>query len=284
MRRLQLQARRLLDSRALGGYDSLFRGHGIEFAEVRAYEPGDPFQAIDWKVTARMGRPYVKRFVEERELNVLLALDLSGSTRFGTRSSLKWELALEIAAVLGLAAIRNNDRVGWLLFTDRIERFVPPGRGARRLSRLLYEIVGHAPAGRGTDLARGLDAAERMLPVRSLLLLLSDFQDEGYGPALSRVSRRHEVVALEVRDPAETRLPAAGLVEVEDPESGRRALLDLGSRRARQRLEERLRAREREREALLRRYAIDHFVAESGRPYFSDLAAFLAARVRRRGR
>ncbi|MGH7539649.1 MAG: DUF58 domain-containing protein, partial [Gemmatimonadota bacterium] len=165
VRRIELRARRLMDSPALGQYESVFRGHGIEFSEVRAYQHGDPFQAIDWKVTARMRRPYVKRFVEERELTVLLVVDLSASQEFGTRVALKRRLAAEVAGVLTLAAIRSQDRVGLLLFTDRVERYVRPMRGRNRTLRLLYELLAFRPEGRGTDITQALTTAARLLPV-----------------------------------------------------------------------------------------------------------------------
>ncbi len=289
VRRLELRARRLLDSQALGAYESVFRGHGIEFAEVRAYQPGDPFQAIDWKVTARMRRPYVKRFVEERELTVLLAVDVSASTRFGTRARLKRELAAEVAAVLGLAALRSQDRVGLLLFTDRVERHVPPRRGRNRLLRLLHELVTHRPAGRGTDLAGALRTAARSLPTRSMIFVITDLpvpEDEEARRALERalrgLSRRHDAIVVEIADPAERALPPAGLLEVEDPETGRRGLLDLADPAVRASLE-RGAAREADRRArLLRRARVDRIPLVTDAPYAAPLAAFFAARARRR--
>lgn len=290
VRRLELRARRLLNGPALGAYESVFRGHGVEFAEVRAYQPGDPFQAIDWKVTARMRRPYVKRFVEERELSVLLAVDLSASTRFGTRRRLKRDLALEVAAVLALAALRSQDRVGLLLFTDRVEHYSPPRRGRNRLLRLLQELVGHRPEGRGTDLPGALDAAARLLVVRSLVFVISDFPlgrptaASALERSLGGLGRRHDVVALEVRDPAEEALPPAGLLEVEDPESGRRGLLDLADPEVRRGLEARAAAEEERRARAFRRVRVDRVLLRTDRPYVGPLASFFGARARRRRR
>ena len=167
VRRLEIRARKLMENRALGAYDSVFRGHGVEFAEVRAYQPGDPFQAIDWKVTARMGRPYVKKFVEERELSVLIAVDVSGSLGTGTRGRTKYELALEVAALLGLAATRNNDRVGLLLFSDGVERWIRPRRGRGRLRQLLHVLVTHEARGLGTNIGLALRTLVRALDTRS---------------------------------------------------------------------------------------------------------------------
>lgn len=294
VRRLELRARRLLNGPALGAYESVFRGHGVEFAEVRAYQPGDPFQAIDWKVTARMRRPYVKRFVEERELSVLLAVDLSASTRFGTRQRLKRDLAVEVAAVLALAALRSQDRVGLLLFTDRVEHYSPPRRGRNRLLRLLQELVSHRPEGHGTDLPAALDTAARLLVVRSLVFVLSDFPlgdptHAGPGSAalersLAGLSRRHDVVALEVRDPAEETLPPVGLLEVEDPESGRRGLLDLADPDVRRGLEAAAAAEEERRAQAFRRARVDRVLLRTDRPYVGPLASFFGARARRRRR
>ncbi|MFQ5889339.1 MAG: DUF58 domain-containing protein [Gemmatimonadota bacterium] len=284
MRRLELTARRLLDSRALGAYDSVFRGHGIEFAEVRAYQPGDPFQAIDWKVSARMGRPYVKRFVEERELTVLLALDLSASTAFGTRSRQKRELATEVAGLLALSASRSNDRVGLLLFTDRVERFVQPTRGRNRVRCLLHQILDFQPEGRGTDVGVALESAARHLRVRSLVFILSDFQGPPFHRALAGAARRHDVVGIHLRDPAEAWLPPAGLVDAVDPETGARVLLDLSSPAVRDAVARRAAAEEDRLSRLFLGLGCDRILLHTDRPYAADLAAFFAARARVRRR
>lgn len=282
VRRLEIRARKLMENRALGAYDAVFRGHGIEFAEVREYEPGDPFNAIDWKVTARVGRPFVKRFVEERELNVLLAVDVSGSAGFGTRRRTKLDLATEIAALLGLAATRNNDRVGLLLFSDRIERYLRPHRGPQRLRRLLHELVRTRPEGRGTDVSLALRTAGRVLKTRSLVFVLSDFRDAGFGRDLAALSRRHDVVGFRLSDPAEHRLPEAGLLDVRDPETGRTGVLDLADPEVREALEARARAREVAATSALRRAGVDELALSTDRPYAGDLAAFFARRARAR--
>lgn len=282
VRRIELKARRLMDSPALGQYESIFRGHGIEFSEVRAYQPGDPFQSIDWKVTARMRRPYVKRFVEERELTVLLVVDVSASQEFGTRGALKRQLSADVAGVLTLAAMRSQDRVGLLLFTDRIERYVRPLRGRNRSLRLLYELLAFRPEGRGTDIGEALTTAARLLPVRSLVFVLSDFAGGGEltRPFLA-LSARHDVVAVEVRDRAEERIPEAGWVELEDPETGRREVVDLADRRVREALEERARGEERALDDALRRARVDRLRVRGDEPYEAALATFFAARARR---
>ncbi len=283
-RRLELKARRFVDGRALGAYDSVFRGHGIEFSEVRAYQSGDPFSSIDWKVTARMGRPYVKRFVEERELTVLLVVDLSSSTEFGTRQRLKRELAFEVAGVLALAAARNNDRVGLLLFTDKVERFVPPLRGRGRVLCLLYDLLRFRPEGKGTDLPQALDAANRYLKVRSLIFVISDFQGTGPQRALRAASGRHDVVAIEIHDPAELELPKSGLIEVEDPETGVREIADLADSVTRRRLRSLAEAEHERTVRAIRGAGIDRVELRTDQPYAAELAAFFGARARARRR
>ncbi len=283
VRRLELKSRRLMDSPALGQYESVFRGQGIEFSEVRAYQPGDPFQAIDWKVTARMRKPYVKRFVEERELTVLLAVDLSASNDFGTRGSLKRDLALDVASVLSLAAMRSGDRVGLLVFTDRIERFVRPRRGRNRNLRLLYDLVSCEPEGKGTDVAQAIAAASRLLTVRSLVFVISDFvtSEPMTRPFLS-LAARHDVVAVDIRDPAEMSIPDSGWVEVEDPESGERRIVDLSDPYVRASFEGQAAADEAALEKMFARCRVDHLPIRTDEPYESALASFFAARGRQR--
>ncbi len=283
-RRLELKARRLVDGRALGAYDSVFRGHGIEFSEVRAYQSGDPFSSIDWKVTARMGRPFVKRFVEERELTVLLVVDVSPSTEFGTRRRLKRELAYEVAGVLALAAARNNDRVGLLLFTDRVERFLPPIRGRGRVLCLLYELLRFRPEGKGTDLEAALDAANRYLKVRSLIFVISDFLGEKSERALRAAAGRHDVVAIEIHDPAEFELPRSGLVEVENPETGVREIADLADAGMRRRLRGMADEQRQETKRGIRRSGVDQIELQTNGSYAPELAAFFGARARARRR
>lgn len=282
VRRLELRARRLMENRAVGAYDSVFRGHGIEFSEVRAYQPGDPFQAIDWKVTARMGRPFIKKFVEERELTVLLAVDLSGSTDFGTRVRTKRDLSLELAALLGLAAARNNDRVGLLLFTDRVERWLAPRRGRGRLRQLLHVMASHRPEGRGTDVGLALQTAVRSLKTRSLVFVLSDFQGTEFFKPLTAASRKHDVVGLHLVDPGERSLPRAGLVEVRDPETGQYGVLDLGDPTTRRELAVLEEVRERQVEEQFRRAGADRLLLATDRSYAAELAAFFAGRARAR--
>jgi uncharacterized protein (DUF58 family) len=234
IRRLQLKARRAVEDLLGGEYHSVFKGTGMAFEEVRAYQPGDDIRSIDWNVTARMGQPFVKRYIEERELTVVLAVDTSGSHQFGTRAQLKREVAAELAAVLAFSAISNNDRVGLVQFTDRVEHFLPPRKGTRHVLRLIRDVLFRQPRRRGTSLREGLDYLNRVLRRRAVVFLLSDFLDRDYERAFRRTGRRHDLVAVRIADPREEDLPAVGLVELEDAESGRRLLLDTSDRSVRE--------------------------------------------------
>jgi uncharacterized protein (DUF58 family) len=226
IRRLQLRARRAVEDLLGGEYHSVFKGAGIAFEEVRAYQPGDDIRTIDWNVTARMGQPFIKRFIEERELTVLLAVDCSGSHQFGTAAQQKREVAAELAAVLAFSAISNNDRVGLVQFTDRVEHFVPPGKGTRHVLRLIRDVLFYQPKRRGTSLREGLDFLNRVLRRRAVVFLLSDFLDRDFDRSLKRTGHRHDLVAVRITDPGEEELPAVGLLELEDAEGGQRLLVD----------------------------------------------------------
>jgi uncharacterized protein (DUF58 family) len=226
MRRLQLRARRAVEDLLGGAYRSVFKGSGIAFEEVREYQPGDDIRGIDWNVTARMGHPFVKRFIEERELTLLLMVDVSASQRFGTRLQEKREVAAELAALLAFCAIANNDKVGLVAVSDRVEKFVPPRKGTRHALRLMRDILFHEPAFPGTNLRAGLDFVNRVLRRRAIVFVLSDFHDTGFEKALRRAARRHDVIAVHHSDPLEEQLPAIGLLEMRDAETGRTLLVD----------------------------------------------------------
>lgn len=228
-RRLEIKSRKLVSMAMAGEYQSVFRGTGVEFDSVREYIFGDDVRSIDWNVTARTGRPHVKRFVESRERSVMLVHDCSASLDFGSDGRTKAELAAELSAVLALAAHRNRDRVGLMLFTDRVELFLPPGRGPGWPQRLLHNLLGHETVGRGTDLNVALLDLERRVKRRSVIFLISDFPEPIPTRSLARLRRRHDVVAICVVDPREQRLAGTGLVHCEDPESGQTFLLDAGS-------------------------------------------------------
>src|SRR4051794_30425767 len=222
---LELRTRGLVNSLFTGEYRSVFKGQGMEFSEVREYQPGDEVRSIDWNVTARMRKPYVKRYIEERELTVMLAVDLSGSERFGTKGRFKSELASELAAVLAMSAIRNNDRVGAVLFTDRIEHVVPPRKGRRHALRLMRDLLVFEPQGTKTDLPAALEFTGKMVNHKSIIFVVSDFQAPDLEHPLKLLAQRHDVIAVTVDDPSERTLPDIGLARFVDPETG--ATLDI---------------------------------------------------------
>ncbi|MBV9774554.1 MAG: DUF58 domain-containing protein [Gemmatimonadetes bacterium] len=285
VRRIELRTRGPVNSRFSGEYQSVFKGQGLEFVEVREYLPGDDVRTIDWNVSARTGVPHVKRYIEERELTVLLLVDLSGSQRFGTRVRFKSELVAEVAAVLAMSASRNNDRVGLLIFTDRIELFVPPGKGRRHVLRMIRELLGFRPEGRGTGIAPALEYAARALRARSILFLFSDFQAgegwPGFERALGTASQRHDVVAVRLTDPREEELPDAGLVRLEDPESGERVVLDLGRPAVREGYLKLVREDRERLRRLLRRLGVDEIELRTDVPYTTALLGFFRKRETR---
>ena len=222
IRRIEIRTRHKVEDLFAGSYLSVFKGRGIEFDEVRPYQSGDDVRAVDWNVTARMGELYVKRFIEERELTVLLMVDVSGSQDFGSVGRFKREAVAEMAALLAFSASRNNDKVGLLLFTDRVEKYFPPRKGRRHILRLVRELLTFQPAGRGTDLKAALDYSNRMLKRRGIVFLLSDFQadPQTYRKALNIAGRRHDLVAIDLRDPLEKNIAPVGLMVLEDAETG----------------------------------------------------------------
>jgi uncharacterized protein (DUF58 family) len=293
VRMIELRTRGLVNSLFGGEYQSVFRGQGMEFSEVREYEPGDDVRNIDWNVTARTGEPYVKKHVEERELTVLLVVDLSGSEQFGTRGRFKAELAAELTAVLALSAIRNNDRVGMLLFSDHVEHVVPPRKGRRHALRLIRDVLAFTPAGRGTDIPAALDYAARLLSHRGIIFLLSDFaqaadagpeERERFETTLRLVSRRHDVVGIAIADPAELSLPDLGFVTIEDPETGQLAYVDTGGDGVREVFGVALAKERLETRRLFRRLGVDEIEVRTDSPYVRPLLAFFHRRERQRRR
>jgi uncharacterized protein (DUF58 family) len=308
IRYIQLRTRRTVTTAFAGEYRSVFRGQGMEFDEVREYQPGDDVGSIDWNVTARTGRPHVKRFVEERELTVFFVVDVSASGRFGSTGTAKTEVAAELAAVVSFAAARQNDRVGLLAFSDRIELFVPAKKGITHVLRIVREILSIQPAGTGTDLAGAMRYLNLVLRRRATVFLISDFLNGGQTGArkpwwsrlaasraggedaaapiasttdLRMAARRHDLIAASIFDPREVELPASGIVELEDAESGRHALLDTGSRRVRRDYERSARER---REALsrqLRELGIDEIPIRTDASWVDRLVRFFRMRERR---
>jgi uncharacterized protein (DUF58 family) len=284
VRRLEIRTRRLVEESLAGSYHSVFKGRGMEFAEVREYEPGDDVRTIDWNVSARMGHPFVKKFSEERELTVVLAVDASGSERFGTGPSTKLRVAAEIGALVAFSAIRNNDRVGLLLFTDRVETFVPPRKGREHGLRVLRDLLAFEPQGRGTSIAAALDTLRRAVTKRAVVFLLSDFQDPDFERTLRVVARKHDVVAITVDDPREFTLPDVGLVAVEDPETGTPVLLDTGSARVRAAYAARAQARRLASREALARTGVDVLELSTAEPVERPLVRFFRERARRAAR
>ena len=279
IRRIQIRTKTILESGIGGAYHAVFKGRGMEFAEVREYAPGDEVRTIDWNVTARMGAPYVKKFVEERDLTLLLLVDVSGSQQFGSQYLLKRDYAAELAAVLAFSAVANHDRVGAVLFSDRIEGYVPPGRGRDHALRIVRDLLAREPVGRGTDLTGALRFAQRVLRRRGIVALISDFQAEGYEKALGALRRRHDVVALHVRDPREGDVPVAGLVAFADPETGERVVADT----ARAEVRRALRAPGFETaRSVFKKTRVDALALSTGESYERPLSGFFKTRERRR--
>jgi len=282
VRRLEIRARRLVADRFLGQYHSVFRGRGLEFSEVREYQPGDDVRTIDWNVTARMGAPYVKRFVEERELTVVLAVDVSASQRFGTAERRKDEVAAELGALLAFAAVANNDRVGLLAFTDGVEAFVPPRKGSRHVLRLVRDLLSLRPARPGTDIAAAVGYLQRALRRRAIVFLISDFLDEGFEAALRPAARRHDIIALMLSDPRELELPAVGLIEAEDAETGERVWLDADDPLVRQRYAHEAASAREARRRTLASLGLDVVEISTDGSYVAPLLSYFQARARRR--
>jgi uncharacterized protein (DUF58 family) len=267
----------------LGGeYRSAFKGAGLSFEEVRDYQPGDDVRTIDWNVTARMGHPYVKRYAEDRELTVVLATDLSASQRFGTGAVAKRAVAAELAAVLAFAAVAHNDRVGLLGFTDAVERYVPPGKGPRHALRVLRDILFFEPRGKKTDLAAALDYLNKVHRRRAIVFLFSDYLDGGFADPFRRAARQHDLIAVRSADPREHDWPAAGLVQLEDAETGRQVLVDTSSRAVRAGFAARGRDRVAAFTKLARGAQADVIEANTDGTHFDALLAFFRKRDRRR--
>jgi uncharacterized protein (DUF58 family) len=253
----------------------------MEFSEVREYIPGDEVRTIDWNVTARMNRPFVKRYIEERELTVVLALDISGSESFGTVSRFKSDVMTEFAAVIAMAAVRNNDRVGLIFFTDRVEHVVPPRKGKRHVLRIVRDLLAFVPKGKATDLRPALEYMQRTLRQHTVIFLVSDFQDEGYEHALKVLGRRHDIVAVTLNDPAEQTLPSVGLARMRDPETGEFLEVDTSDRRVRAAYAEHIAAELAGRRRVLRRSGVDEIELTTDGSVIEPLLKFFRTRETR---
>ena len=285
IRRIEITTRRAVLDTLAGGYHSVFKGRGMAFSEVRPYQPGDEIRAIDWNVTARIGEPFVKVFVEERELTALIAVDRSASQGAGLSAQAKAEVAAEIAALLVFSALENGDRAGLLLFTDRVERYVPPRRGRKHGLRLISEALAFQPRGRGTDVALALRDVTRLLRRRAVVFVVSDFLAEDYELALAVCARRHDVIPVVVSDPVEDELPAgalSGLWPVADSETSATVWIDLSDKRTRKAYAEAAREARERRERIFRKLSLDAVRVRPGDDYVAPLAALFRARGRRR--
>ncbi|MEO7985990.1 MAG: DUF58 domain-containing protein [Gemmatimonadales bacterium] len=280
VRRIEITTRHLVRDIVAGEYSSAFRGRGVEFAEVREYQPGDDVRTIDWNVTARLGATYVKRYLEERELTVMFVVDRSASGGFGSLRRTKGDLATEVFAVLALAAARNHDRVGSLLFTDRVERHVAAAKGRRHALRVISDLLSLEPAGKGTDLAAALSGLEPTLRRRAVVFVLSDFLASDYESTLARLARRHDIVAVQLVDPRERALPDAGVVTLWDPESGEWRRVDTGDVIVREHFHRRAQEFDRNLEHRLRERGVDLLRLETGRSYAQPLLTFFRRRER----
>jgi uncharacterized protein (DUF58 family) len=233
VRQLEIRTRGLVNQVFSGEYHSVFKGRGMEFSEVREYQPGDEIRTIDWNVTARLNHPFVKIFEEERELTVMLLVDMSGSQFFGSRTALKRDIAVELSAILAFSAMKNNDKVGAILFTDEIEQFIPPRKGKTHALRIVRELLSFEPKSRKTSLNAGLQYLNRVQKKRSIVFLLSDFMDQGYEQALRIAGKRHDLVGIVLLDPRERELPKVGLMTFLDAETGRQQWVDTSDRKVR---------------------------------------------------
>jgi uncharacterized protein (DUF58 family) len=281
VRRIEISTRGLVNEVFSGEYHSVFKGQGMTFAEVREYQYGDDIRSIDWNVTARTGIPFVKVFEEERELTVMLVVDVSASGNFGSRERFKGEAAVELSAVLAFSAIKNNDKIGLILFSDRIEKFVPARKGRRHVLRVLRELLFHRPEGRGTDIGAALQYLSRVTRRRAVVFLVSDFMGAGFSHPLSVVGRRHDLVAIRMSDPRESDLPPVGFLDLEDPETGERLVVDTSDRGLREAFQDQAENDRQAMDRMFRRAQVDVIDVETGRPYVEPLMRFFRQRMRR---
>ena len=278
VRRIEIRARGLSQQMFSGEYHSAFKGRGMAFSEVREYQYGDDVRNIDWNVTARLNHPYVKVFEEERELTVMLLVDVSGSHRFGTTDKYKSELIAEIAATLAFSAIHNNDKVGVVMFSDRIEKFIPPQKGSSHILRIIRELIGFRPAGNGTDIAEALRYFTNVTKKRSTAFLLSDMYDDNYENALKIAAGKHDLVVLHIDDIRERQLPRMGLVAFEDLESGQTRWVDTSSEKVRQNYETYYRTYNERCANLMQKYGIDYATISTGQDFVKPLIGLFKRR------
>ncbi len=281
VKNIEIRTRNVVTELFSGEYHSIFKGQGIEFSEVRAYQPGDSIRQIDWNVSARMGHPYIKKFEETRELTVMLVIDVSGSGAFGTIDKVKRELAVELAAVLAFSAIRNNDKVGLLLFTNKIEKFIPPKKGKKAVLRIIREMLYYKPENRGTDINNALTYYYQMTKRKSIVFIISDFLNLGYEKTLKIIAQKHDVIGIRITDPKEEEIPPIGLVNFVDAETGKEIIINTNDRRIREKIRE---LRENEREEISEKFQkmkVDLIEVSTGQDYTKNLIKLFRMRERR---
>jgi len=281
IRRIQIKTGRNVSSTFAGEYTSAFKGHGMEFEEVRAYQPGDDIKSIDWNVTARAGEPYIKRFREERELTVLLMVDLSASGNFGSTGKKRNDIAAEICAVLSFSAVKNNDRVGLLVFTDHVEKYITPSKGMTHIMRIIREILAFNPRGKGTSIDNALSYLGKVQRKNAVVFLISDFIDEGYEKKLKIMAEKHDLVALSVTDPLETELPDCGLITIRDGETGFFRTVDSSSKKVRNKWKKASFARIGKLKKDMASMGMDHVHLNTGSDWIHSLSLFFMNRQHR---
>ena len=279
---IEIQTRNIVNSLFAGEYHSVFKGQGMEFAEVREYQQGDDVRSIDWNVTARIGHPFIKVYDEERELTVLLAVDASASGAFGSALQMKGEIGVEISALLAFSAIKNNDRVGLLIFTDEVEVFIPPKKGRKHVLRVIRELLYFQPRSRGTSIAQALQYLNRVMHRRSVVFLISDFLDLDYEQALQMIRRRHDLIAVNLVDPRERNLPDVGFVTLQDAESGEQVVVDTHQDSVREFFALRQGLVEEEQGQLFRKLGIDEIRVNTSESYVEPLVHFFRTRMQHR--
>ena len=281
VKQIQIRSSRLVNDVLAGEYVSVFKGRGMEFDEVREYQAGDDIRTIDWNVTARLGHPYIKRYTEERELTIMFLVDLSFSGEFGSMKQFKNEIATEICAVLAFSAVRNNDKVGLILFTDKIEKFVPPKKGKTHVLRVIREVLYFKPENKGTDISIALEYLLKVTKRKTVCFLLSDFITEGFERALRIANKRHDMVAVSITDPRELEIPNVGFVELEDAETGEITLIDTSDRKMMERFNRFNKKNMEDREKLLRGMGVDLVDVRTDSPYVEPIMKFFRAREKR---
>lgn len=281
IRRIQITTSRKVTDVFAGQYQSVFKGVGMEFDEVREYMPGDEIRSIDWNVTARMGHPYIKKFIEERELTIMILLDVSKSCNFGTVGRMKNDLAAELCSVIAFSAIRNNDKVGMITFTDQVERFIPPRKGVRHVLRVIREAIYNEPGGTKTDINMVLEYLNKVTSRRTITFLVSDFFAKDFKKTLSITNKKHDVIGVTITDPAEIKLPNAGIIKLHDAETGLPYMVDTSDKKIRQRYQKHNEEIIRKRQEVFRSVNVDTINIQTDKSYVDPLIRFFRMRERR---